>query len=163
MSNHNPRIIISACLIGMNTTFRGKSNYTPEFEALVERGTVIPLCPEQLGGLPTPRPPAEIQKGCKACDVLAGDARIKWDDGTDVTEQFIRGAQEVLRVARLVSPACIVFKERSPSCGVHFVYDGTFSDTPVSGEGITTALLKQHGFIVYTEDEYLEILEKERG
>ena len=145
----------------MKTTYRGKSNTKPELVELFRRGEVIPVCPEQLGGLPTPRLPSEIEGGQGEL-VIAGKCRVLRCDGVDVTREFMRGAHEVLRLARLIKPECIIFKERSPSCGVHYVYDGSFSNKVRKGEGVTTALLRQFGFTVVSEKEYLERLKKER-
>lgn len=140
-------ILVSACLVGMCTSYKGASWLREDLVALVRQGLAIPVCPEQLGGLPTPRDPAEIVGGTGE-DVLAGRARVMTRDGRDVTAEFVRGSQEVLRLAKLVRPRAIVLKERSPSCGVDGVYDGTFSGVVVPGMGVTAALLKREGFMV---------------
>lgn len=155
------KTLISCCLIGMKTTYRRKSNRKKELVELFRCGEFIPVCPEQLGGLPTPRLPAEIEGG-QGRLVIEGKARVIRSDGVDVTEEFLRGAREVLRIAGLIKPRCIIFKERSPSCGVHYVYDGTFSNRLVRGEGVTTALLRRFGFNVVSEKEFLESLKKEK-
>jgi uncharacterized protein YbbK (DUF523 family) len=106
-----------------------------------------------LGGLSTPRPPAEVFGGT-AEDVLSGKARVIQCDGTDVTDAFLRGAREVLKLARLVQPELIIFKENSPSCGVKIVYDGTHTHRLIPGCGVTTALLQKNGFKVVSEKEF---------
>jgi uncharacterized protein YbbK (DUF523 family) len=154
--------LVSACLIGMNTTHTGKNNANQIFEDMLRRGEVVPICPEQLGGLTTPRPLAEIVGGT-GNDVLAQHATVQRKDGTDVTQAFIRGAREVLELANKLAPAMVILKERSPSCGVHFIYDGTFSQRVISGTGVTTALLQKHGFAIISDEEYLkQLLDKER-
>jgi len=144
--------LVSACLIGLCTNYRGESCVVEELQQAFARGEVIPVCPEQLGGLSTPRPPAEITGGT-AEDVLAGQARVLQKDGTDVTAAFVRGAQEVLKLANLLQPEHIIFKEDSPSCGVKSTYDGTHTGRLIPGCGITTALLLQNGFEVISEKE----------
>ena len=153
----NGLILISSCLIGMKTTYLGKSNFLDELAELFEKGNVIPVCPEQLGGLPTPRLPSEIVGG-QGSQVIAGTCQVMRSDGKDVTENFIRGAEEVIALLRFIKPVYAIFKENSPSCGVQSVYDGTFSERLVAGEGVTTALLKKHGIRVVSEKEFLEQL-----
>ena len=153
MAEQKNIILISACLIGMKTTYHGKSNFRRELAELFSRGCVIPVCPEQLGGLPTPRLPSEIEN-TRTADVVNGSGRVLRRDGVDVTEQFRRGAAEVIRIAQLLKPAYVIFKERSPSCGVHFIYDGTFSNRVVEGEGVTTAVLRRHGYTVFSEEDF---------
>ncbi len=151
--NRKRIIVISSCLVGMNTTYTGESNRKALFVRMLERGEVVPVCPEQLGGLTTPRLPSEIEHGCGQ-DVINGKARVIHNNGMDVTANFLRGAKEVLRLARSINPPLIIFKERSPSCGVHRIYDGSFSNVLVEGEGVTTALLRRHGFRVVSEIEF---------
>jgi uncharacterized protein YbbK (DUF523 family) len=146
--------LISSCLIGCEVTWRATSNAHERFAALLREHRAIPVCPEQLGGLPTPRPPSEIVGGTGE-DVLDGSARVLTRDGADVTEHFLRGAQEVLRIAELVRPKLVILKERSPSCGVHWIYDGTFSGNLRSGCGVTTALLRRNGWRVVSDEEFL--------
>ncbi|MCX7767264.1 MAG: DUF523 domain-containing protein [Candidatus Sumerlaeia bacterium] len=146
--------LVSSCLVGLRTTYRGRSNLKRKLLELVQQGEAIPVCPEQLGGLPTPRLPAEIEGG-QGLLVISGRARVLRCDGVDVTEQFIRGAREVLRLAMLIKPECIIFKENSPSCGVNFAYDGSFTNRKVRGEGVTTAILRRAGFRVLSEADFL--------
>jgi len=115
---------------------------------LMAEGKAIPLCPEQLGGLPTPRPPAQIVGG-DGCDVLAGRAWVRTGDGQDVTNAFIKGAREVLKVALLVRAERAILKDKSPSCGPERIYQ---RDGLVPGMGVTAALLAQNGIPVESED-----------
>jgi len=120
--------------------------------ALEGRYCLIPVCPEQLGGAPTPRLPAEICQGTGE-DVLDGRARVMTSDGRDVTDIYLRGAAEVLAVARLTGATCAVLKARSPSCGVGDTYDGTFSHTLREGSGVTAAALARAGLLLHTEED----------
>lgn len=106
-----------------------------------------------VGGLPVPRPPAEIEGAQGARAVLAGQARIRTRDGRDVTAFFLHGAQAALRAAQEHGVRLAVLKEKSPSCGVHQVFDGSFTGTTVPGMGLTTLLLRDHGIDVFTEHE----------
>ena len=135
-------ILVSACLLGCPCRYDGKSKPNATLLALMEQHTLIPVCPEQMGGLPTPRVPAE-RRG----------AGVFTEDGTDVTPQYRRGAEEALRLAKLYGCTCAILKERSPSCGSGQIYDGSFSRTLVDGDGVTAALLKQQGIAVYGESE----------
>lgn len=142
--------IVSACLIGCECRYDGKSCLDHDLEQLLREGEVIPVCPEQLGGLPTPRPPAEIVGG-DGFDVLDGRARIVDNQGNDVTEEYLAGAKQALRLAQTVGATSAILKENSPSCGSSFVYDGTFTGKKVAGVGLTTALFRRHGIEVKAE------------
>lgn len=139
-------ILVSACLLGCPCRYDGKSKPNDGVLALMEHHTLIPVCPEQMGGLATPRPPAERK----------GDGVFTEND-TDVTAQYSRGAEEALRLARLYGCTCTILKERSPSCGSGEIYDGRFSRTLIEGDGVTAALLKQNGIAVYGESEVAEL------
>lgn len=138
--------MISACLLGVCCRYDGASKAHPLVLALAERHTLVPVCPEQLGGLPTPRPPAERR-----------DGRVV-TQSDDVTEQYRRGAEETLKLCKLLGCEAAVLKERSPSCGHGQVYDGTFSGTLTAGDGVTAALLAAHGIPVYGESRIGELL-----
>ena len=112
------------------------------------------VCPEEDGGLGTPRPPAEIVGG-DGHDVLDGTARVVTKQGVDVTAEYVRGAEIAFAAAREAGAATAVLKSRSPSCGRGCVYDGTFTRTPTAGDGVTAALLKRNGIEVLTNDEGL--------
>jgi len=146
--------LVSACLLGCEVTWRGGHNLRDELIRLAASGELIPICPEQLGGLPTPRPPAEIVGG-DGHAVLDGRARVLTQLGQDVTENYLRGAREVLRLANTFRAELVILKERSPSCGVRWIYDGTFSSRIVAGCGVTTALLQRSGFSVISDEEFL--------
>lgn len=147
--------MISACLIGCECRYDQKSCRDQELEQLLREGKVIPVCPEQLGGLPTPRPPAEIVGG-DGFDVLDGKARIVDQKGNDVTEEFLAGARQALKLAQTVGATSAILKENSPSCGSTFVYDGTFSGKKVTGTGLTAALFRRHGIEVQSEQTHGE-------
>lgn len=143
-------ILVSACLLGVSCRYDGKSKGHPLAADLLQKYTAIPVCPEILGGLPTPRPPAERQgKG-----VFTGT-------GTDVTEAYRRGAQEVLRLARLYGCTTAILKERSPACGAGEIYDGSFTHTLTEGYGVAAELLQENGIRVLGESELEEFLRGE--
>jgi uncharacterized protein YbbK (DUF523 family) len=145
--------LISACLLGIKCAWDGrdiyKSNKAIEFS---NSEMLIPLCPEQLGGLKTPRAPQEIQGGSGE-DVLDGKRKVLNIDGEDVTQEFINGAEETLKIANLFHIQEFIGKARSPSCGCGQIYDGTFSRQLIDGDGVTTALLKRNGIRVITEED----------
>ena len=120
---------------------------------MAAQGDILPICPEVSGGLPTPRPPAEIQGG-DGGDVLEGRARVVNIEGKNVTAEFLAGAQKALRVVRCWDIKEAVLKARSPSCGLGQIYDGSFSGRLVEGNGVTAALLKREGIIVKNEEEW---------
>jgi uncharacterized protein YbbK (DUF523 family) len=142
-------ILVSACLCGMHCRYDGSARPDDEILAMLQRGEAIPVCPEQLGGLTTPRPPAEIKQGDGEA-VLRGEARVYSAQGQDVTGAFITGAEETLRLARICNAERVILKSKSPSCGCGVVYDGTFSGTLRQGDGVTSAMLKQCGIPVET-------------
>ena len=142
------RILISACLLGCRCRYDGASKPQPWIAALAERHELVPVCPEQLGGLPTPRPPAERW----------GD-RVVTREGGDVTVQYRRGAEETLRLCSLLGCEAALLKERSPSCGGGTVYDGTFTGSLTAGDGITAELLRAHHIPVYGESRIEALLD----
>ncbi|HHV78370.1 MAG TPA: DUF523 domain-containing protein [Firmicutes bacterium] len=142
-------ILVSACLAGIRCRYDGRSRSHEDVLKLVAAGNAFPVCPEQLGGLPTPRARAEIVGG-DGSDVLRGCARVVDESGRDVTKEFVRGATECLRLARVVNAEKVVLCEGSPSCGVTRIADGTFSGKKVPGMGVTAALLRENGFHVVT-------------
>lgn len=134
-------LLISACLLGVPCRYDGASKPVPRIELLTERFVLVPVCPEQLGGLPTPRTPAER---CGSC--------VLTRDGRDVTENYLRGAQEALRIARITGCQTALLKAKSPSCGCGRIYDGTHTGTLTDGNGVTAALLMRNGISVCNED-----------
>jgi uncharacterized protein YbbK (DUF523 family) len=138
------RILVSACLLGVRCRYDGADNFTPEVVERAAACCLIPVCPELFGGLPTPRPAAEVVGG-DGVDVLAGRARVVNCEGQDVSEAFLRGAREVLRVARVLGAGEAWLKGGSPSCGVTRIHDGTFCHRMRPGPGVTAALLAREG------------------
>lgn len=151
-----PNVLISACLIGCNTRYKGDGNLIPEIAALMEKYNLIPICPEQLGGLATPRDPSEIILRDSDCDSTLRS--VVSNKGVNVTAEFTRGAEEALHLARLYNCSLAVLKERSPSCGFGQVYDGTFTGKLVPGNGITAELLSRNGVRVIGESLVSTIL-----
>ena len=141
------QVVISACLLGVRCRYDGGDSRNETAIKQGEKYALIPVCPEESGGLPTPRPPAEIVGG-DGGDVLDGRAKVMTADGRDVTEAYLQGAHHALRVAQSNKATHVVLKARSPSCGCGDIYDGTFSGTLTPGDGVTTALLKRHGITV---------------
>ena len=141
------RLLVSACLLGVGCRYDGQSNQLPQLEQLLKQHTCIPVCAELFGGLPTPRVPAERQGN-----------RVVTRDGDDVTEAFVRGTAEVLRLADLYHCRAALLKERSPSCGSGQIYDGTFTKTLTQGDGLTAQMLKKHGITVYGESQIEELI-----
>jgi len=144
-------IIVSACLLGINCKYDGKNSMNKSVMEKLQGEMIIPVCPEQLGGFPTPRPAVEISGGTGA-DVLDGRCRCIRENGEDVTEGFIKGAHEVLKIARLTGARKAVLKSRSPSCGFGEIYDGTFSGERIDGNGVTAELLHRNGIEVISSD-----------
>lgn len=145
--------LISACLLGIKCAWSGDERYQDgRALELARRESLVPVCPEQLGGLATPRLPQEIQGGGGE-DVLDGRRRVLNKEGVDVTGEFIQGAEETLKIALKLNIREFIGKARSPSCGCGQVYDGSFSEKLVSGDGVTTALLKRNGIkVINLED-----------
>ena len=131
------KIMVSACLAGENCKYNGRNNRNEKVLQLMEGNEVITVCPEQMGGLPTPRVPSEIRDGV----VTAEDGRV-------VDEEFRVGAAKCLEIALREQPDLIVLQSRSPSCGVKQRYDGTFTGTLIDGAGVTAQLLMENGFHV---------------
>lgn len=148
-------ILVSACLLGYNCKYNGGNNKNPQIIELLKGKEIIPVCPEELGGLTTPRTACEIIDGTGK-DVLEGNCRVLNKEGFDLTPNFIEGAKKTLAKAQEAGCELAILKSRSPSCGVNYIYDGSFSSKLRSGDGVTTALLKQHGIKVVNEEDYLK-------
>ncbi len=160
------KLLISACLLGDPVRYDGRAKLLshPGLAALVDAGRVIPFCPEVAGGLPVPRPAAEILVGGGGA-VLDGEARVQTRDGHDVTESFLAGAQQALVLCRRHDIRVAVLTESSPSCGSEQIYDGSFTRSLVAGSGVTAALLRRHGVAVFGQqrlDAALDCLESPR-
>ncbi|MBE6047175.1 MAG: DUF523 domain-containing protein [Clostridium sp.] len=151
--------LVSACLCGVNCKYNGKNNLNKDCLRLLQNNEAILICPEQLGGLTTPREPSEIQKN--AIDLK--DEKVVTKDGVDVTENFVKGAEEVLAIAKKSKINTAILKEGSPSCGCNFIYDGSFSGKKIKGEGITSKLLKSAGINVISDEEYSLKLKKDNN
>lgn len=143
------KILISACLVGENCRYDGKNALVKELKELTKYYDLIPICPEVSGGLKTPRFPSEIK-----------DGKVISKNDKDVTEFYNNGAYWAKSVCLLYNVKLAILKEKSPSCGVHQIYDGTFSNNLIEGEGITTKKLKQMHVKVINEKEAVELLHK---
>ena len=151
-----PKVLVSACLLGQPVRYDGRASGHPDvLQAWQREGRVVPLCPEVAGGLPTPRPPAEIPGG-QGGAVLDGDAQVVTIVGEDVSAAFLAGARLALELVRRHGIRVAVLKSGSPSCGNRLVYDGTFSGSKINGEGVTSALLRREGVRVFSELELEE-------
>ncbi|MBR6766420.1 MAG: DUF523 domain-containing protein [Clostridia bacterium] len=151
--NTRERVLVSQCLLGIDCRYDGGNNFREEISALMERCEVIPVCPEVLGGLTTPRLPSERLGG-----------RVVSSAGDDVTDAFARGAQQALRLAKLYGAKYAVLKQSSPSCGTERIYDGTFSGKKIPGMGVTAELFEKEGIELFDEkqiNELIRILEEE--
>lgn len=144
-------VLVSACLAGRACRFDATYSEDDLVSRLVAEGRAVLICPEVEGGLSTPRPPAEIVGGT-GDDVLDGRARVMTRDGTDVTAVYIAGAERTLAAAREAGAARAILKSRSPSCGTAAIYDGSFTKTLRSGEGVTSALLRRAGIEVLDDE-----------
>jgi len=140
-------VLVSACLLGVNCRYCGTGCYHEQVALLNLKHRLIPVCPEQLGGLPTPRPPVELV-----------NTRAVTQTGDDFTEQFIKGAEETVKLAKTLNCTHAVLKSRSPSCGRGSVYDGTFSGKLTDGNGITAEKLQHAGITVLSEDDLSELI-----
>ena len=140
-------ILASSCLLGCECRYKGDGCKCDALIKLAESNTIIGVCPEQMGGLPTPRPPAE----------RCGD-RVLTEAGADVTAQYRRGAEAALQLARLYGCRTAILKANSPSCGCGTIYDGTFRHRRISGDGLTAARLKANGVQVYNEGTFAALL-----
>lgn len=142
--------LVSACLLGLPARYDGGHNCSAVLRSFCRRCRIIPVCPEQQGGLSTPRRPAEICGG-DGLAVLQGKAAVMDDTGRDVTAQFLRGAGAALQLARLFHVQGAILKSGSPSCGAGRIRDGSFSGCSRAGDGVAAALLKTRGIPVYSE------------
>ena len=142
-SAEQPAILVSACLLGVRCNHRGAASPSAAVAALADGARLVPVCPESMGGLPTPRPAAEIQPGGRVVD----------EQGVDVTDAYERGARATVELARSTGAQAAVLKARSPSCGCHDVYDGRFQGTLRDGLGVTAQALVTAGLTVRSEED----------
>lgn len=145
---------VSSCLCGINCKYNGKNNLNPIFLQLLNEGKLVPICPEQLGGLKTPRVPAEIQEDKEK------NRKVINKNGIDVTYEYNLGAKRALEILKALDIKKVIFRRKSPSCGCGEIYDGTFKGNVIVGNGITTELLLKNGIEVITDDDYIKELEK---
>ena len=138
------KILISACLIGLNCKYNGGNNENSKLVELMKEKDLVPICPEQLGGLKTPRVSAERKQ-----------EKVITKEGVDVTKEYQKGAEEVLNLAKKLNIKKAILKSRSPSCGIDEIYDGTFSHTLIKRDGVTAELLKKNGIEVISSDRYV--------
>ena len=136
------KILVSACLLGVNCKYNGKNNKNDKVLEYIKDKYVIPICPEDFGGLPTPRIPSEIKNN-----------RVINKEENDVTNNFVTGANKVLEIAKTLGIKKALLKQKSPSCGSGKIYDGTFTGNIINGDGITTKLLKENNIEVITEED----------
>lgn len=136
------RYIVSACLAGIYCRYNGQRQTHPAVIKLIEEGRAIPVCPEQIGGLATPRPPCEIVED-----------RVLAKTGEDCTHAYELGAEECLRLAKLAGCTAAVLQPRSPSCGIGQIYDGTFSGHLIPGDGILARMCRENGIELHLPDD----------
>lgn len=150
-----PKILISACLLGRPVRYDGKGKplHHPAIVRWQAEGRIVGYCPEQAGGLPTPRPPAEIEGGMGGEDVIEGRARVVENTGRDVSAAFVEGGRKAVEFARTNGCAFALLIDGSPSCGSGFIYDGSFSAIRHPGHGVTAALMRRAGIAVYSDRE----------
>lgn len=140
-------IVVSSCLCGINCKYSGENNLNEDVLKLVNEGKAVPICPEQLGGLKTPRDSAEI---------IEEDGKIKvmTEAGADVTNEFLLGAKRSLEIVKVLGAKKAILQRRSPSCGFEKIYDGTFSGKLIPGNGLTVRLFLENGIEVISDEEY---------
>lgn len=148
-------IIVSACLLGENCKYSGGNNKSENVIKYLEDKEYVLVCPEQLGGLSTPRNPSEIiTYGNKdGNDVLSGCTKVLSNKGIDVTKNFIQGAEETLKIAKEHNAKTAILKAGSPSCGYKKIYDGTFLGNKIQGMGVTAAILNKENIALLDEDD----------
>lgn len=142
------KVLISACLLGDNVKYSGGNNLSPELVTLLEKYNVdiIKVCPEYFAGLPIPRLPSEIKED-----------KVYSKDGRDITEEFLVGAEKTYQVAKNKEIDFAILKERSPSCGSSYIYDGSFSGKVIQGQGLTTRRLNKENIVIFSEENLKEI------
>ncbi|NLW56670.1 MAG: DUF523 domain-containing protein [Firmicutes bacterium] len=150
-----PPVLVSACLLGNPCRYNGTGYDLPVLVDSLREFTVIPVCPEVLGELPVPRPPAELVGG-DGRDLWQGKAVVQTEDGADLTAEFKAGARRTLELGKKYGAKMAILKEHSPSCGSLRIHDGSFGGRLVPGMGVTSALLKSNGITVFSEKNWLK-------
>ena len=151
------KVLISACLLGDNVKYSGGNNLTPELVILLEKYKVkiVKVCPECFAGLPIPRVPSEIK-----------ETKVFSKDGRDITEEFLSGAEKTFKIAKENQIDFAILKERSPSCGSSYIYDGSFSGKVIQEQGLTVRKLNEENIVIFSEEnleeieKYLQVLNK---
>jgi uncharacterized protein YbbK (DUF523 family) len=149
-------VLVSSCLLGVSVRHGGayKRSHSDVLERWLDEGRVVAVCPEVAGGMPVPRPTAEIERGAGGAKVLIALARVIDNSGRDVSVPFLAGAEHALAEARARGIRITVLKEGSPSCGTSFSYDGSFTGKKVAVRGVTAELLHQAGITVFSEAQF---------
>lgn len=153
-------IIVSACLLGENCTYEGGNNYNQAVCDWLKGKDFMAVCPEKSAGLKIPRPPAEIKCG-SGKGVLESWDKVFSQNGMDLTKEFLHGAFKILEEAEAAGATIAVLKESSPSCGVHFIYDGSFCHKKIAGQGVTAALLAREGINILSEKDIENLMQKD--
>ena len=152
MDGQKDKVLVAACLAGVRCRYDARDAASENVMEFLKDRDFVPVCPEQLGGLCTPRTPAEIDSG-DGFDVLDGNSSIFSKNGDDLTQAYVKGAQEAAKIAKMTGCNMALLKEKSPSCGVHRIYDGKFSGTLKDGCGAFCALLKREGIEVMSDED----------
>ncbi|WP_142412995.1 DUF523 domain-containing protein [Hathewaya massiliensis] len=152
-------ILVSACLYGVNCKYNGENNYLKELKEILKEEEVVLVCPEEIGGMSTPREPSEIVRGTGE-DVLKGRAKVISKSGKDCSENFLKGAHKTLEIAKNNNCKLAILKAKSPSCGYGEIYDGNFNGNKILGNGVTAELLIKNGIKVFTEKNIKEFLKE---
>ena len=143
-------ILVSACLLGIDCKYNGSNNKNENVLKYLQGKEYVIACPEQLGGLTTPRNPSEI---VKIGENEVNEYKLLSNEGKDVSDNFIKGAEETLKIAKIFNCTQAILKEGSPSCGSSFIYDGSFTGKKISGQGVTTDLLRKNNIKVISENQ----------
>jgi len=143
-------ILVSACLLGIDCKYNGSNNKNENVLKYLQGKEYVIACPEQLGGLTTPRNPSEI---VKIGENEVNEYKLLSNEGKDVSDNFIKGAEETLKIAKIFNCTQAILKEGSPSCGSSFIYDGSFTGKKISGQGVTTDLLRKNNIKVINENQ----------
>lgn len=153
-SRHSYLFLVSACLAGINCTYRGGNKLNRRVKALTDKKEALPVCPEVLGGLPAPRENSEIVGDGGGYGVLQKTARVLSFSGKDVSKNFIVGAEKSLRLAKRYGIKTAILKSKSPACGLGSIYNGKFKRILIKGDGVLAGLLLKNGFKVFTEERF---------
>ena len=148
------KVLVSSCLLGCKVRYDG-NDLKPDslqFQKFIEKNEVVSFCPEVAGGLPIPRVPAEICGG-EGCDVINGSSKVRGKDDSDVTKEFLKGAELALELCQQENISTAILTDGSPSCGSSLIYNGKFEGVKIQGAGITTALLRQNGIKVVSQHD----------